>query len=75
MEGMFKYQLFSVNYCQFVTLSFMRLALGDGVVDRASYVRLRTSSSTSSSTRNSHVADSAAEERERQQDEMVQNLI
>jgi hypothetical protein len=51
------------------------LALGDGVVDCASYARRCTSSSNSSSTRNSHTADSAAEERERQRDEMVQNLI
>jgi hypothetical protein len=45
-------------------------------VDRTSYARRRTSTSTSSSTRNSHVTDTvAAEERERQQDVVVQNLM
>jgi hypothetical protein len=47
------------------------LALDDGVVDRGSYARRRTSTSTFSSTRNSRAADSAAEERERHRDEMV----
>jgi hypothetical protein len=41
------------------------LALGDGVVDRGSYARWRTSTSTYSSTRSSRAADSAAEERDR----------
>jgi hypothetical protein len=27
-EGMSKYQLFSVNYCQFVTLSFLQACFG-----------------------------------------------
>jgi hypothetical protein len=42
--------------------------MGDGVVDRASYARRHTSTSTSSFTRNSSVADSAVEERQRQRD-------
>jgi hypothetical protein len=54
---------------------YCRLTLGDGVVDRGSYVWWRTSTSTSSSTRSSRAADSAAEERDKQRDEMMQNLI
>jgi hypothetical protein len=46
-------------------LVYCRLALGDGVVNRGSYVQWHTSTSTSSSTCNSHAADSVAEERER----------
>jgi hypothetical protein len=65
MEGMSKYRLFSINYCQFVTLSLLQACFSDGVVDRGSYARRRTSTSTSSSTRNSRVAESVAEERER----------
>jgi hypothetical protein len=45
-------------------------------MDRGSYTRRRTSTSTSSSTRNSHALDTAAmEERERHRDEVVQNLM
>jgi hypothetical protein len=42
------------------------LALDDRVVNYGSYARRRTSTSSSSSTRNSHTVDSAAEERETQ---------
>jgi hypothetical protein len=51
------------------------LALGDGVVDCGSYVRRHTSTSTFSSTCSSHTTDSAAEERDRRRDEMMQNLM
>jgi hypothetical protein len=52
------------------------LILGDMVMDHGSYARQRTSISTSSSTRNSRAVDTAAaEERERQRDEAVQNLM
>jgi hypothetical protein len=47
------------------------LALGDRVMDRGSYARWCTSTSASSSTRNSHTANTTAEERERQQDEVM----
>jgi hypothetical protein len=58
----------SQNYC--------RLALGNRVVDRDSYARQRTRTTTSSSTRNSHAAGTVAvKERERQCDEAVQNLM
>jgi hypothetical protein len=40
--------------------------LGDGVLDRDSYARWCTSTSTSSSTRNSHAADTAAVEEKRE---------
>jgi hypothetical protein len=42
-------------------------------VDRDSYAERHTSTSTSSSTCTSHAADRAVEERDRQQDNMVQN--
>jgi hypothetical protein len=51
------------------------LALGDGVVDHGSYARWRTSTSTSSPTHSSHAVQSAVEERDRRQDEMMQNLM
>jgi hypothetical protein len=50
------------------------LALCDEVMGCGSYARWHTSTSTSSSNRYSHVADSAAEERDRHRDETVQNL-
>jgi hypothetical protein len=54
---------------------YCRFALDDGVVDCGSYVQWHTSTSTSSSTRSSHVAnDSAVEERYIRQDKMMQNL-
>jgi hypothetical protein len=51
------------------------LVLCDGDVDRGIYAKWRTSTSASSSTHSSHAADSAAEERERKRDKMVQNRI
>jgi hypothetical protein len=72
-EGMSRYQLFSINYYQFVTLSLLHACFGDGVVDHGSYVRRRTSPSTSSSNCSSCAANSATEERDRQRDEMVQS--
>jgi hypothetical protein len=44
-------------------------------MDRGSYARRRTSTSTFSSTRSSHVADSAALERDRQREEMMLDLM
>jgi hypothetical protein len=49
--------------------------MGDGDVDRGSYARQCTSTSTSSSTHSSRATDSAAEERDRCRDEMMQNLM
>jgi hypothetical protein len=56
-------------------LVYCTLALGDGVADHGSYVRRRTSTSTLSFTNNSRATDIATEERERQQDEAMQNLM
>jgi hypothetical protein len=75
MEGMSKYDCFPLTIVSSYHLVYCRSALGNGIVDCASYAPRHTSTSTSLSTCNSRAADSAAEERERWQDEMVQNLI
>jgi hypothetical protein len=52
------------------------LALGDGVVYCGSYAQRCSTTSTSSSTHTSHAAShSAVEERDKCQNEMVQNLM
>jgi hypothetical protein len=51
-------------HCQFITLSLLQACFGDRIVDRGSYVRQCTSTSTSSSTHSSHAADSVAKERD-----------
>jgi hypothetical protein len=51
-------------------------ALADEIVDHGSYAQQHTSTSTSLSTRSPRAAsDSAAKERDRRRDEMMQNLM
>jgi hypothetical protein len=51
------------------------LVLGDAVVDHGSYARRRTSTFTSLSTRSSRAVDNAMVKRDKQRDEMMQNLM
>jgi hypothetical protein len=66
---------FSLTIVHSYHLVYYRLALDDGVVDRSSYARWHTSTSTSSSTRSSRAANSTMEERDKRRDKMLQNLM